>query len=178
MKKNDTLRLALAATFLALGYLRPFLTGNNRQLGSLLSLMHIPVLLCGFICGWPYGLAVGFMTPLLRSLMIGMPMMLPAALAMAFELAAYGALSGILHAKLPKTSFFLFISLLVSMLLGRPVWGIASLLIYRVMGDPFTLEIFWAAAFATPWPGILLHLVLIPAVLLSLRKARLLPLKG
>ncbi len=178
MKKNDPLRLVLAAAFLALGFLLPFLTGNNRQLGSLLSLMHIPVLLCGFICGWPYGLAVGLMAPLLRSLLIGMPLMIPVALAMAFELAAYGALSGILHAKLPKTTFFLFLSLVVSMLLGRVVWGIASLLIYRVMGNPFTLGMFWGAAFATPWPGILLQLVLIPAVLLSLKKARLIPLKG
>lgn len=178
MKKNDPLRLALAAMFLALGFLLPFFTGNNRQLGSLLSLMHIPVLLCGFVCGWPYGLAVGFITPLLRSLMIGMPVMVPVALAMAFELAVYGALTGILYAKLPKTIPCLFLSLILSMLLGRIVWGIASMLIFRVMGNPFTLEMFWVAAFATPWPGILLQLVLIPAVLLSLERAKLIPLKG
>jgi len=178
MKKNGTLRLALAAAFLALGLLLPFFTGNNRQLGNLLSLMHIPILLCGFICGWPYGLAVGFITPLLRSLLIGMPMMVPIALGMAFELGAYGAMAGVLYAKSPKSAPSLFISLILSMLIGRFVWGAASFVIYRFMGNPFTMEMFWVAAFATPWPGILLHIGLIPTILLSLERAKLIPLKG
>ncbi len=177
MKKNDTLRMTLAAMFLALGLLLPFLTGNNRQLGNLLSLMHIPVLLCGFVCGWPYGLAVGLITPLLRSLLVGMPPMVPVALAMAFELAAYGALAGLLYARLPKTTPSLFLALVLSMLLGRLVWGIASFVLFTVMGNPFTLTMFWAAAFATPWPGILLQIALIPAVLLALKGAKLFPLK-
>jgi len=73
MKKADTLRLTLAALFVALGLVLPFLTGQIPEIGSMLLPMHLPALLCGFVCGWPCGLAVGFVMPLLRSLIFGMP---------------------------------------------------------------------------------------------------------
>ena len=54
MKKlSNTRTLTLAAMFLALAFVLPFLTGQIPQIGSMLCPMHIPVLLCGFICGWP-----------------------------------------------------------------------------------------------------------------------------
>ena len=83
MKKNQILRLALSALFLAIGFVLPFLTGQIQQVGNMLLPMHLPVLVCGFVCGWPWGLAVGFVLPLLRSLFFGMPPMVPTALAMA-----------------------------------------------------------------------------------------------
>lgn len=177
MHSNKTLRLTLTALCLALGILLPFLTGNNRQLGNIMSLMHIPVLLCGFICGWKYGLVIGLVTPLLRSLLVGMPPMLPIALAMAFELAAYGALAGLLYSKLPKTILGLYLALVLSMLGGRLVWGLASYLIFSAMGNPFTLPMFWAAAFVTPIPGILFHLAIIPPILLALQAHQLFPVQ-
>ncbi len=177
MKNSPVFRLSLAALFLALGLLLPFLTGNDRVLGAVLSLMHIPILLCGFVCGSFYGLAVGFLTPLLRSLLIGAPPMMPVALAMAFELAAYGALAGCLYRKLSKSPGGVYIALVLSMLLGRMVWGVASYLGFQAMGQPFTLQTFWTAAFITPWPGILLQLALVPAIVIALQRARLLPLK-
>ncbi|HHT06896.1 MAG: ECF transporter S component [Christensenellales bacterium] len=176
MRNNRVLRLTLSALFLALGILLPFLTGNNRQLGNIMSLMHIPVLLCGFVCGWKFGLAVGFVTPLLRSLIVGMPPMLPIALGMAFELAAYGALAGLLYKELPKTITGLYLALILSMLGGRLVWGLASYIIYSSMGNPFTLSMFWAAAFVTPIPGILFHIAIIPPILLALKEYKMFPL--
>jgi len=175
MRNNKVLRLTLSALFLALGILLPFLTGNNRQLGNIFSLMHIPVLLCGFVCGWKHGLFIGFVTPLLRSLIIGMPPMLPIALGMAFELAAYGALAGILYKVMPRNIPGLYAALILSMLGGRLVWGLASYIIYTAMGNPFTLQMFMAAAFITPLPGIVFHLVISPPILLALKAYRLLP---
>ncbi|HBK84697.1 MAG TPA: ECF transporter S component, partial [Firmicutes bacterium] len=64
--------------------------------------MHLPVLICGFVCGWPYGLAVGFISPLLRTMLFGMPPFPMVAVPMAFELAAYGLLTGLLYKALPK----------------------------------------------------------------------------
>ncbi|NLX82863.1 MAG: ECF transporter S component [Clostridiales bacterium] len=176
MRDNKVLRLTLSALFLALGILLPFLTGNNRQLGNIMSLMHVPVLLCGFVCGWQYGLAIGCITPLLRSLIVGMPPMLPVALAMAFELAAYGALAGLLYKALPKTITGLYLALILSMLGGRLVWGLASYIIFSAMGNPFTLTMFWTAAFVTPIPGIIFHIVIIPPILLALKEYRMFPL--
>ena len=63
-------KLVTAALCLALCLVLPFLTANNMALGNMLSLMHIPVLLCGLVCSWHYGLLVGFMAPLLRSFLL------------------------------------------------------------------------------------------------------------
>ena len=100
--QNRLQKMVLAALFLALAYVLPFLTGQIPEIGSMLCPLHIPVLLCGFICGWPWGLAVGFIAPLFRSLTLGMPPLFPTAVCMAFELATYGAISGLMHKILPK----------------------------------------------------------------------------
>ena len=77
--KFGSVNLVLAALFLAIAYIMPFLTGQIPEIGSMLCPLHIPVLLCGFICGWPWGLAVGFIAPLLRSAVLGMPPLFPTA---------------------------------------------------------------------------------------------------
>ena len=102
MNKINT--LTLAALFLALGLVLPFLTGQIPEIGGMLLPMHIPVLICGFVCGWKYGLVVGFITPLLRMMLFGMPP-LATAVGMAFELATYGAVTGIVYHKLPFSKF-------------------------------------------------------------------------
>ena len=102
MKRTNLLKMVISALCLALAYVMPFLTGQVPEIGSMLCPMHIPVLLCGFICGWKWGLGVGFIAPLFRSLSLGMPPLFPTALCMAFELAAYGAIAGIMHKHLPK----------------------------------------------------------------------------
>jgi hypothetical protein len=100
--KTSTRKLTLSALFLALGLVLPLITGQIPQIGKMLLPMHIPVLLCGMVCGWPYGLAVGAVMPLLRGLLFGMPVLYPTGIGMAFELAAYGAVIGLLYAKLNK----------------------------------------------------------------------------
>lgn len=126
MRKKDAsvrvLKLTYSALYLAIALVLPFLTGQIPQIGSMLCPMHIPALLCGFVCGWPWGLAVGFISPLLRSVLFGMPDMFPTAVAMAFELAAYGAASGLLYRVLPKKIGSIYAALVLSMIAGRLVW--------------------------------------------------------
>lgn len=176
MNKTDTKKLVLSGVFLALGLVLPFLTGQIQSIGSMLLPMHIPVLLCGFICGAPYGLIVGFITPLLRSVLFGMPKLFPMACAMAFELAAYGFLAGLLYKLLTnrKDVLRIYVSLVFAMLGGRIVWAVAAKIFYTMAGMNFTMQVFWAGAFANAVPGIILQLILIPAVLLALKKAKLL----
>ena len=102
MMKKGTRSLVYAAVCLALALVLPFLTGQIPQIGQMLSPMHIPVFLCGFLCGWQWGLLVGFVAPILRSLLFGMPAIFPNACAMAFELATYGLLTGLLYDLLPR----------------------------------------------------------------------------
>lgn len=116
----------------------------------------------------------GFITPLLRSAMFTMPPMFPAAIAMAFELAAYGALTGLLYKVLPKGGKNVFLSLILSMLGGRVVWGIATFVLFRMVGNVLTWEIFISAAFVNAIPGIILQLVLIPSIVIALQKSKML----
>lgn len=173
MERSKVYRLVWSGVCLALGMVLPFLTAQVPQVGSKLLPMHLPVLICGFLCGWPYGLAVGLITPLLRSVIFGMPPLFPTATAMAFEMAAYGALTGFLYRKVFKGSTVnIYISLVLAMLGGRAVWGLVTWILYSILGNTFTWQIFMAGAFVNAIPGIILQLVLVPVVVMALRKAK------
>jgi len=171
---SKTKKLTLSALFMALGIVLPFFTGQIKQIGNMLLPMHIPVLLCGFVCGAPYGLTVGFIVPLFRSLLFSRPELMPTAIAMAIELAAYGAITGLMYAKFKEKKFGIYVSLIVAMITGRAIWGIANIVLYRILGNPFTWEIFAAGAFLNAIPGIIIQLILIPIIIFALEKANLL----
>ncbi|MCI2057517.1 MAG: ECF transporter S component [Oscillibacter sp.] len=161
--------LVLAAMFMALGLVLPFLTGQIPQVGSMMLPMHLPVLLCGLICGWQYGAAVGFVLPLLRYVMFGMPPIFPTGVAMAFELAAYGAIVGFLYAHSRwQCVLSLYRCLIAAMVAGRVVWGAVRVLLTGVAGEAFTWQMFMAGAFLNAIPGIVLQLIFIPAVMVAL----------
>ena len=172
MTSLQTRKLTYAALFLALALVLPFRTGQIPEIGKMLSPMHIPVLLCGFLCGWPWGLAVGFIAPLLRSVLFGVPVMFPGAVAMAFELAVYGALSGLLYSILPRKTRSIYVTLIVSMIAGRVVWGIVRWILAGLSGSSFTWELFIAGAVTNAVPGIILHIVLTPVLVIVLERAR------
>ena len=166
-------RMVSAAVCLALCMVLPFLTGQIPQVGSALCPMHSPVLLAGFLCGPWWAMAVGAVAPLLRFALFGMPPIFPTGVAMCFELAAYGLVSGLLYARLPKKTANVYVSLLAAMLAGRVVWGIVRVALSGVAGEPFTWAAFMAGAFVNAVPGIIVHILLIPVIVLALRKAGL-----
>ncbi|MCL2628866.1 MAG: ECF transporter S component [Oscillospiraceae bacterium] len=171
--------ITAAAICLALCMVLPIFTGQIPQIGMALAPMHIPVLLCGFITGPAYAMIIGLIAPLLRMMIFGMPMPFMA-ITMCFELAAYGLFAGLLYKAFSKKIIFIYISLILSMLLGRIVWGLVTLQLIKAaifpalpMGwEQFGWDEFFAAAFVTAIPGIILHIVLIPILVLALRKAR------
>ena len=166
-------KMTYAALFLAIALVLPFITGQIPEIGKSLCPMHIPALLCGFLCGWSWGLAVGFIAPLLRSVVFGMPAMFPGAVAMAFELAVYGGLAGLLYRILPKKKINIYIALIISMIAGRIVWGFVRLILAGLSGSSFTWALFLSGAITTAIPGIILQLVLIPVLVMVLEKAGL-----
>ena len=176
-------RLTYSAVFLALAMVLPFLTGQIQTIGQLISPLHIPALICGLVCGWPCGLAVGVLSPLLRALLFGMPPFPNAALPMAFECGAYGLLTGLLYpiflrvyrkeSHLPA----ILTALILAMLGGRIVGGAAkaALFAFGIIGSqsPYTFAVFFASYFTSTAPGAAIHIVLIPAIVLALERAKL-----
>lgn len=172
--KESTKKLTLSAMFIALGLILPFLTGQIPQIGNMLLPMHIPVFLCGLICGWQYGFVVGFILPVLRYMLFGMPVIFPTGIAMAFELAAYGFFAGFLYGHSRWHCIIaLYRSLIISMLAGRIVWGIVEVIILGMSGGAFTWKMFLAGAFINAIPGIVVQLILIPAVMVALNRTGL-----
>ena len=109
--------------------------------------------------------------PIMRSLIFSTPVMYPHAINMAFELAAYGFIIGLIYSKSKKKSIVtLYSSLIISMLLGRVVKGISQAILLGLGDQEFTISMFISGAFANAIPGIVLQLVLIPAVMLLLKK--------
>lgn len=162
-------QMVLAALFLALGLTLPFLTGQIREIGNKLLPMHLPILLCGFICGWKYGLLVGFITPLLRCFLFSMPAP-TSAIGMAFELAVYGAVTGFLYKKLIEKKGRIYISLLLAMIAGRIVKGIANVIVLGITGSAYTWKMFISGTMINAIPGVVVQLILIPILVLTLEK--------
>ena len=177
-KNKSLLNIVLSAMFLAIALILPFLTGQIKDFGSMLLPMHIPVMLCGLVCGWQYGLTIGAIAPLLRSALFGMPVMFPSAISMAFELATYGFVIGIIFQKARwKCIKSLYRCLIISMVSGRIVWGIVQCILLGLGENGFTISMFVSGAIVKAIPGIILQLMLIPTVMLMLGKTHLVHMK-
>ncbi len=187
MRRNDTLyRMIVTGVLLALGLILPFLTGQLQSFGKFLSPLHIPVFICGLTCGWLWGGALGVVLPLLRMALFGMPAA-PMAYPMVFELCAYGVVTGVVYPWLCRELCgkrgasrlaVLLASLGLAMVIGRLVGGAAKALLLMggvIPGVPLTFGTFVAAYFVDTAPGAVVHLILVPAVVMALEKARLSP---
>ena len=173
--KNSIKNMTLTAVCIALCVVLPIAFHSIPDAGSVFLPMHIPVLICGMICGWPYGFICGMMGPLLSSALTGMP---PIAIlpAMMLECGTYGMVSGIVLKLVRTRSTYgdLYIALVTAMLAGRVMSGIAKALIF-MPGISMTAWI--TASFVTALPGILIQLVFLPSVVLTLMKAKIIPVR-
>lgn len=175
MKKMSPVKKSIiTAVCIALCVVLPQAFHAIPNAGSIYCPMHIPVLLCGLICGWQYGLLCGIAGPLVSALITGMP---PAAVlpGMLVECAAYGALTGLMMQLVHTKTVYpdLYISLLVAMLGGRIISGIAKALIFSA--GSYSMTAWVTGSFVTSLPGIIVHLVLIPSIVYALMKAKLIP---
>ena len=173
-KNIGLVRLLYSSMFLALAMLLPFLVGAIKPFGVALLPMHIPVILCGFICGPSWGMAVGIVAPLLRSFIFGQPGMI-SAIAMAFELATYAFIAGVLYKSLKKNLFMIYIDLLTAMVAGRIVWGLVTfvLIFLGLASGSIGFGLIWGSTVLNCIPGIILQLIVIPPIINVLKKNRL-----
>ncbi len=177
MKKDYLRKMTLSAVLLAVGLILPLFTAQIKEIGDSLLPMHLPVMLCGLLCGWQYGGFIGLILPFLRSVTFGMPPIYPQAVWMALELCTYGAVIGVMYLLLKKKNVLsIYISLIVAMISGRIIWGIAKAVLLGFDGKAFTLSMFWIGGFADALPGIILQLVLIPLLVtvvnITLRRSK------
>lgn len=179
-ESHEALRkLVLSAMFLAIGMVLPFFTGQIQQIGNMLLPMHLPVLLCGLVCGWQYGAGVGLVLPLVRSLMFGMPPLYPVAAAMAVELAVYGLIIGLIYGLFRRQNVgAVYVALIPAMILGRAAWGGTQVLLLGLKDMPFTWSAFITASVLNAIPGILLQLLLVPAIMSMLHLTGLVRFRG
>lgn len=176
IKKVQVSQMTLAAMFLAVGFTLPFFTGQIPYIGKMLLPMHLPVLVCGMVCGGWYGGIVGFLLPLMCALLCGTPAFFPMGIAMALELAMYGILAGKFYYRSKWKCFrTLYIALVIAMIGGRLVWGVAFAAFCKMCGEPFTVGMFFSGAFLQAIPGIFVQLLLVPMFVRALEMTDLLP---
>lgn len=171
--KKDVRRLVIAAMLLALGMVLPFLTGQIPAIGQMISPLHIPAFICGLTCGWQWGLVLGVVLPFLRSIVFGMPPLVAVAIPMAFELAVYGAVCGLLYplfVKQTKRLPAMLAALVIAMIAGRLVGGAAKAVVMGITGAGYTFAAFVAGYFTSTLVGAAIHLVLVPAVVTAVEK--------
>ncbi len=173
MKLNSVKKLVYTALCAALCVVLPMAFHAVQNAGQIFLPMHIPVLLCGLVCGWPFGFVCGLIGPLLSSLLTSMP---PAAMlpSMMVECAAYGCVAGAMMAlvKTGRPVADLYISMTTAMVVGRVLAGLAKSLIFSPGTAPFA----WVTtSLVAGIPGIAIQLVLIPLVVVTLTKAKILP---
>ncbi|MDR0220132.1 MAG: DUF1893 domain-containing protein [Lachnospiraceae bacterium] len=168
---TNTKKLVLAGLFLAIGVVLPQITGHlaGPDGGRMFLPMHIPVLLAGMICGPLGGALVGLLAPALSSLLTGgtMPLVYPMLPIMAAELFTYGLVGGLCATKFKWNAYF---SLITAMIAGRVSYGLVFAALFFAHADgPFRAASVWGAV-TTGVPGIIIQLVVVPQILLAVRR--------
>jgi len=176
-KMTSVKKLCICAICIALCCILPT-AFHAVGLGTALSPMHIPALLCGLLLGPVYGAVCGIVGPVLASLITSMPP-LTRLMYMAPELCVYGLIAGLMmklvHTR--KTVADIYIALAVAMIAGRIVGGIAQWLVVTVIGggQVFTVALWVTSYIVGTLPGIIAHLAVLPALVMILEKAKVIP---
>lgn len=173
-KMSNVKKSIITAVCIALCCVIPLMFHGIQNAGNIFCPMHIPVFICGLICGWQYGLLCGIAGPALSSALSGMP---PVAIlpSMMVELAAYGTTSGLMMKLVRTKSTYadLYISLIVAIICGRVLAGLAKALIFA--RGSYSMSAWIAGSVVTSWPGTVIQLVFIPTIVFALMKSHLIP---
>jgi len=174
-KLTSVRRVSLCAMCIALCYVFP-IAFHAVGLGGTLSPMHIPVLLCGMICGGGAGLICGIIGPVLSSLLSGMPAA-PMLVRMIPELCGYGLVAGLSmrYIRTGRNVTDVYASLVIAMIAGRILGGIATAIFFMVTSGVYSIALWATGYFVESVPGIVTHLILVPILVFTLERARLVP---
>ncbi|HIV02346.1 MAG TPA: ECF transporter S component [Candidatus Aphodoplasma excrementigallinarum] len=164
---TQTLKLCTGALLLAAGILLPqvFHMIGGQAMGGILLPMHLPVFIAGLLLGPFYGCAIGIITPLISFFVTGMP---PAGKLpfMLIELLTYGLAAGLLR----KRNINIYVSLILSQIAGRVANALALVFATYVLQLNVPAVITVGTAVVTGIPGLILQLVLVPAVVILIER--------
>jgi uncharacterized membrane protein len=167
LRYKDILSYLLTAAFVMLAVAVPWVFHQFHLAGPTFLPMHIFVILAGLLFGWRAGLLVGLFTPAVSYFVSGMPVItiLPQVI---IELSAYGLIAGVLREKFHLRTVW---SLLGAMIGGRLALLATISIIYLIGGSSYSplgmetgpMASFWSTV-QQGWPGIVIQLAFIPAI--------------
>lgn len=156
----DLRSISRAAVVTALGLVLPPVF-HALHLGHVFLPMYLPILAGAFLLRPGWAATVGVVTPLVSAAVTGMPpLMPPVALWMAVELGVMGALAAFLSRRL---RWPVWLDVAIVLVVGRVVYlGLVFLTAGWMNLPPRLLT---AASLVAGWPGMLLAMVVVPAVI-------------
>lgn len=163
----NTRKLTYTGFFIALGIVLPqiFHMIGGPGIGSILLPMHIPVLMGAILLGPVSGLLIGLISVGV-GFSLGMPA-LPMAGFMLFELSTYGLIAGYLGS---TRKLNVYITMFFAMFSGRLVALGLMQFVITIVGIKLPPVFGTIGIFATGIPGMILHLVVIPPLVIILRR--------
>lgn len=170
--RNETEKIVLSGFFISLGAVLAVIF-HNLGLGQKISPMHFTVFIAGITLGWKYGLAVGIITPLMNAILFGAPPLFPIAVGMSLELATYGVVISIIYQYVkPSTNNIIniYIALIISMIVGRIVYGLYYTVVSNIIEYEFGFKIFINSVIILSLPGIVFQILFIPPIVNYLEK--------
>ncbi|MGL5347528.1 MAG: ECF transporter S component [Peptostreptococcaceae bacterium] len=159
-------KIVLSGLFVAFGIILPMVFHTVNLAGPIFLPMHIPVLLAGFLLGPVCGALVGVLTPVLSGLMTGMPPIVPVMPIMAFELCAYGLITGFLFEKTKNT----YVSLIGAMISGRLFAVVGAYIVSMTIAPQVNPMMFVFGNIAQAIPGMLVQVIFIPILVKVISK--------
>ena len=97
--------------------------------------------------------------------------MYPDAIAIAFELAVYALVAGIIFGVFSKKDLkAVYVSMLSAMILGRVVRILVQMALLGLKGEIFAIGAVFSSVVITGIPGIILQLIAVPLILFILKR--------
>jgi len=164
-------KLTVSALFLALGVALPLAFHFLGIAGRVFLPMHWAVVIGGCLLGPWWGALIGLLCPAMNFLVSGFPRF-PSLLLMTPEMLTYGFLAGLLVTRWGYTSYWQGMAALLPALIGgRLVYGIAAMVFGPLVLGINQPLVYIGGALASGIPGVVMMLVLVPAVVLRIQTA-------
>lgn len=165
-----TRKIVYAGLLVACGVILPqiFHIVGGPALGKVFLPMHISVLIAGYLIDPLTALMVGVLTPICSFLFTGGSMpSIPMIYFMIIELGFYGIVISLLF---NKFKVGIIISLLGGMVAGRVARGVGFVVLTKLFAISLPPNLGVSAAITQGIPGILLQIIIIPSIIVIIRK--------